>query len=97
MQVGEALKRFGISDSGKGSGASSAAVTDIIVASIHKSAPDVSTLSTIMQYTSDLLHLDSFWVPICETGLECLAQEEPVKVSYPDLCQFPVLWQIIMG
>ena len=46
-QVGEALKRFGIAGSGKGSDSASNAVTDIIVASIHKGAPDVSLLHII--------------------------------------------------
>ncbi|CAL5225601.1 g8452 [Coccomyxa viridis] len=50
--VGEALKRFGISDSGKGSGTASSAVTDIIVASIHKGAPDEEHVDALVQGTA---------------------------------------------
>ena len=38
------MKRFGIAGSGKGSDGSNSAVTDLIVASIHKGAPDVRRL-----------------------------------------------------
>lgn len=76
--MGESLKRFGIAEGGKGAGKATSAVTDILVASIHKGAPDVSHSLSSLTTDPALLHPvpSTIW-PSRVFGR--LAQDEHVK------------------